>query len=243
MARMKVAPNQKVVTVHKVCDNRSYARFDQDALRNAIQRMSGKRASGFIVWTILASNRTGFQLPISSSMFQREYGITKDQYDAGIRILIESGFLIKGHGNKYDFFEYPESHKSGEMPLLKVGKSHSQKWENPTFKSGKTPQDNNIILDTIVLDNTLSSSTEKDDDDEQSIILSEAAKAGFPQNDATRQLLLRLLSTYGRDFMLSGIQKCVSQASSRPAYLEACLQNMAAPPATGWFIDDQHERW
>ena len=121
---MKVAPNQKVVTVHKVSDNRAYVKFDQDTLHNAIQRMSGKRASGLTMWLILASNKTGYQLPISSSMFQEEYGITKDQYDAGIRILIENGFLIKSHGNKYDFFEYPESHKSGKTPLLKVGKPH-----------------------------------------------------------------------------------------------------------------------
>lgn len=111
---MVISPNQKILTIHKTYADMTDSlcmETDPKALSNAIQRMNGKRASGFIMWTILASNSTGTRLPISSRRISNEYGITKDQYDAGIRILIDSGFLVKNHGNEFDFFEYPESHK------------------------------------------------------------------------------------------------------------------------------------
>ena len=145
---LQIAPNQKVVTIHKEQSekdsDRVYVKNDLEAMQNAIRRMNGKKASGFILWSILAGNKSGYQMPISNRAFSERYGISKDGFDTGIKILIEQGFMVRSQGNRYDFFEYPDDHKSksGESPLLNVGKAHCEMWEKPTFKSGVSPQDN-----------------------------------------------------------------------------------------------------
>ena len=228
---MKVAPNQKLVTIHKASDTdrsgKLYVIIDQTAMKNAIQQMNGKHSSGLVVWMILASNKSGFQFPISSHLFHEEYNISKDCYDAGVKLLIERGFLVRNQGNQYDFFEYPENYKCGEMPHLNVGKPHFQMSENPAFKCGKTPQGNNII-DNIIISS--SPSPLQDDDEDFTKIMSAAIEAGFRKNIATKKKLLNLLHEYGKDNVLTGIDICVEHGNNKPAYLRSCLAKMNMKP-------------
>lgn len=245
---LHVAPNQKVVTIHKEPDSeRVYVKNDLEAMQNAIRRMNGKKASGYILWSILAGNKSGYQMPISNKAFNEMYGIGKDCFDSGIKFLIEQGFMIRNQGNQYDFFEYPEEHKakSGESQLLKSGKTpqpkvvkpHYEKWGKPTFKSGETPQDNNKRNRNK--DNTTTtrgtgscggcsddSGKEIGNQEELDAILKAAADAGFPKNERTTRKIIDLYSQYGLDRTMAGIDACVDQGKQSPSYLRGCLNRM-----------------
>lgn len=243
---MKLAPNQKGIIIHKEKagkegSGRPFSMIDHDALQNAVQLMNGKHAAGFILWSILASNKDGHELPISVGSVSSEYSISKDSYDSGIRILIEKGFLVRNHGNMFDFFEYPEQYKSWKTQLLNVGKSHNQKSENPTFKSGKTPQDNNI------LDNITDNTTTNPPYGLPEEIVSAAADAGFDLSKATRNKIQKLTDQYGTVLMLNAISACVEGQVITLAYLRGCLKNMKNESAGGDdpngvpYLDDKHE--
>lgn len=205
---IQAAPNQKVVTICKEPGNNEsgklFARLDLDAVQNAIRRMNGKRAAGFILWSILAGNQSGYQMLISNKLFSERYGISKDYYDSGVKILIEQGFMIRQHGNQYDFYEYPEGHRaksgklplleSGETPQLKVGNSHNEKSETPTFKSGELPQDNNIT-DNRKIDNTHPQGEKVGAADFYWNGMNEAIAASKPESEIAVWKLLAMIQT------------------------------------------------
>lgn len=64
-------------------------------------------------------------------------------------------------------------------------------------------------------------------------ILDAAENAGFPQNQATFDLLIRLYAEHGTDAVLFGIEQCVKQGKSKPSYLEAVIRNRGKPKPTG----------
>ena len=160
---VSLSPNQRLAVIHKTETvqslpfgdailNDPYCKTSIPALRNAMKRMNGKRAAGYLVWSALQANADGFNLRMGNAAFKMLYGITKDAYDRGIKILIEEGFLVPRDDKRiYDFYDYPAAHRnaaqtsnSGEKPLSKVGETHFQKSGNPTFNSGESPQDNTI---------------------------------------------------------------------------------------------------
>lgn len=136
-----IFPNQRVCEIHRWNPAEEKQRFtssgDDLAVVNAVRRLNGKKAGGLVLWAVLRMNKDGFQVNMSPETLFRDYGIGKDSYRAGWNTLLENGFIVHQEKNRYFFFEFPEEHsKSVKTQLLKVGKSHFQNTENPTFKSG-----------------------------------------------------------------------------------------------------------
>lgn len=241
---MKLAPNQKRIVIHKEKPGQEgtvkpFSRINVSAQKNAVRQMNGRKAAGLIIWLILASNQPEHQLSISWKGFEEEYGISKDAYDSGIKILIEKGFLVRSNGNLFDFYEYPEKYKNGEMPLLKVGNSHNQKLVKATFKSGENPQPTYIY-------NT-DNNTTNNNHDLSEVIASAAADAGFNVNKATQSKLAALADQYGDELLLAGINACVEGQAINLNYLRGCLTNMQKEAAGNNdqhgepYLDDKHE--
>ena len=143
--RVYLSPNQRLAVIHKAETVQQlpfdavvtdvYFKTSLAAQRNAMKRMNGKRAAGYLLWSALQANTDGFNLRMGNAAFKSVYGITKDAYDNGIKILIEEGFLVPRDDKRiYDFYEYPDAHrnaaqtsKSGERPLSTVGETHFRK--------------------------------------------------------------------------------------------------------------------
>ncbi len=155
-------PNQRIVTIHRYDRKGSatiYTHFENDSLRNALKRLSGKKAGAMNLWLVFSMNRDGYTLPMSITILKDEYGITKDSYLRAWSVLQEEGFLQETGKNHYSFDEYPEGHRLSKgretLPLKsreslpldesKVGKAYLQKSGNPTFKGRETLPDISIV--------------------------------------------------------------------------------------------------
>lgn len=157
--------NQKHITIHKeACDsNNIYATINRKAMNAAFKNLKPAAAE---LWVYFASNQNNYEFDLSQKAVENEIGMKKDQYDGAIKQLIEKGYLVCESGKTvFGFYEIPkveevkelaaseeESIKSSEN-IQKVGKTHFQKQEKPTFESGKKPrviiQSNNTKNTTI----------------------------------------------------------------------------------------------
>lgn len=255
----EIYPNQRIITIHKwtAPDGKWFA-----ATKNAVARMNGKKASGFILWSLLRMDQDGFERAMSDSFFRMEYGMSADSYHTGWRILTESGFITRRSGHKYDFYEFPAEHlktwetrffdndKNGETQFLKTGKPGFQRQGNPVFKTRETPRE--ISNNSLSISNELEAAAESGADSQSDFqvdpeearriqndhdeILNAAQYAGFKTNPATCDALIDLYTTYGKERILEGIQICVKRGKISPGYLEGCLTRDGKK--TGFGYDD-----
>lgn len=102
----KTTPNQKVVKVKKEkCDKQNtYATINLDALSKAMAELD---AGAFKMWVYFSKNQDGYTFALSSRECKDNFGMGRTQYDRGIKVLIEKGYLVNIKGNTYEFNEIP----------------------------------------------------------------------------------------------------------------------------------------
>lgn len=87
--------------------------------------------------------------------------------------------------------------------------------------------------------------------EEHNFILDTAKKAGFPDNEATWDMLIKFYGEYGKEAVLEGIDACVMSGKPVMRYLQGCLRKSAQDKKkeeqqkkTGQKYDDQgREIW
>jgi hypothetical protein len=110
LPNVKTAPNQKLVRINKAdCSQKDiYAKINKQAMLNAMRDFNGKKASGFILWSYLASNQNGYELALGNVALKNAIGMSKPAYDYAVGLLIEYKYLVKENGNIYNFYEIPK---------------------------------------------------------------------------------------------------------------------------------------
>lgn len=63
--------------------------------------------------------------------------------------------------------------------------------------------------------------------EEHNFILDAARKAGFPDNEATWEMLIKFYGEYGKEAVLEGIDACVLSGKPALRYLQGCLRKSA----------------
>ena len=63
--------------------------------------------------------------------------------------------------------------------------------------------------------------------EEHNFILDTAKKAGFPDNEATWDMLIKFYGEYGKEAVLEGIDACVMSGKPVMRYLQGCLRKSA----------------
>lgn len=63
--------------------------------------------------------------------------------------------------------------------------------------------------------------------EEHNFILDTAKKAGFPDNEATWNMLIKFYGEYGKEAVLEGIDACVMSGKPVMRYLQGCLRKSA----------------
>lgn len=128
---MTTYPNQKVVTIHK-----KKGSADQPFLQliNSEWQQAAKELTGaeFKLYIYLAANADGFELALSRKDVINCTGISDDAYDRAIKSLIQKGYLVNSHSNRYEFNTSPENQdnlslKSGDIaPIIRISSPENQ---------------------------------------------------------------------------------------------------------------------
>ena len=151
-----VYPNQKVAEVHKepVDKDHVYGMFNKEALMASLRNLLPNELKVFIY---LASNQSGFVTALSTEYIAEVIGANKDGVRVAIRGLIEKGYLVKNHGNYYDFYEVPQCDEMNDDNRI-VREKPSQLTGNTLVVNGKSsvyPDENQgEIIHEITLNST-----------------------------------------------------------------------------------------
>ena len=97
-------PNQRMVNIH-----REKIESDFLGIKNenwmAASRILG--ATAFRLYIYLAANADNYCLALSPAAIASEIGMAKSTYHDQFKKLESLGYLVKSHGNTYDFYEVP----------------------------------------------------------------------------------------------------------------------------------------
>lgn len=66
------------------------------------------RYHAFALYLYLASNADGYELALSPTAINMEIGMARSTYHDQLQVLINKGYLVRSHGNTYEFFEKPQ---------------------------------------------------------------------------------------------------------------------------------------
>ena len=92
MANVKLYPNQSSVVILKREDSDVFAQLDMGALQKAMAELDG---TAFKIWIYLARNKNRFEFALSPKAME-DWGIKKDAYYRGKKVLEEKGYLVEG---------------------------------------------------------------------------------------------------------------------------------------------------
>lgn len=103
MAGVKLYPNQQSIVIFKREDSELFAQFDMDALQKAMQELDG---AALKIWLYLVKNRDRFEFALSPKAME-EWGLKKDSYYRGKKVLEEKGYLVEGKDG-LEFYDMPK---------------------------------------------------------------------------------------------------------------------------------------
>lgn len=100
------SPNQRVVNVHRVKLDGNFLGINNDNWKAAARVLS---APAFKLYIYFASNKDDYKFALSPAALQSEIGMPRSTFYDQFRVLESHGFLVKGKGNMYHFYEVPQS--------------------------------------------------------------------------------------------------------------------------------------
>lgn len=106
-------PFQKNITVH-----RERATKDFLCIKNENWKEANKVLSpyGLQLYLYLASNADNYNFNLSQEAAEQDAGIRRTTFHTYVNQLIEKGYLVKGRGNCYDFYETPQERPADTPP-------------------------------------------------------------------------------------------------------------------------------
>lgn len=106
---MATYANQKTFTINRITpapgSGKQYISIHTQTLAAAARNLS---PVGFKLYLYLASNQNGYEKDYSPRDFANIYGVSIDAARKAPQNLMDCGYLILTHGNKYAFFEEPQ---------------------------------------------------------------------------------------------------------------------------------------
>jgi len=132
-------PNQRMVRIH-----REKIESDFLGIKNenwmAASRILG--ATAFRLYIYLAANADNYTLALSPAAIAQEIGMAKSTYHDQFKKLESLGYLVKSHGNTYEFYEVPQSATQPSKKSASLG----QDFENsPPPENDSTHTKGNVL--------------------------------------------------------------------------------------------------
>ena len=148
-------PNQRMVNIH-----REKIESDFLGIKNenwmAASRVLG--ATAFRLYIYLAANADNYVLALSPAAIAQEIGMAKSTYHDQFKKLESLGYLVKSHGNTYDFYEVPQSAPQSSRKSAPLGQDFET--STPPENCSTQTEENVLGLDREI-NNTLSLNTDR----------------------------------------------------------------------------------
>lgn len=201
---------------------------------------------------------------LKSFLFPRKEDVKAAEIDEALQIMNKLGLItlyLDAKGDRYLFFTSWKKHQQQRSNKSKFPDPVQNATAND---SNLKSDDGNLISDDInclqvdskcprkrerererdrkseTRTRTTTRVDEVDGDDlhliqqDHNEILDAAEDAGFPNNQATYDMIIELYSDYGKESVLNGIRACVEQGKTSVAYLKGCCKNSGKEkPAPG----------
>ena len=140
-----VFPNQKIVTVHKaVVDEKNiYMRINKQAMMDACKALKGTELKAFLY---LSSNQNNYEMALSTEDMATQMDGSVRSYQTAVQGLIQKGYLVQDHKNRYDFYEVPNE---VETTAVNTQNSADQTENNSMVNSTKSSfchEENNVEI-------------------------------------------------------------------------------------------------
>ena len=120
-----IHPNQKLVTIHKAPTDKDhvYGVLNKDAMYEACNNLSHNELKLFLY---LSSNQDDYYTALSAGDIANKVGAGVDSIRTSVKGLSSKGYLVKKHGNSFDFYEAPQKNVNTQKEKLQ-GKSGGTK--------------------------------------------------------------------------------------------------------------------
>lgn len=89
----KTVPNQKVVRTVDTTSDGQFFKTNKEQFRKAVKLFKKKYTA--ILYLELTGNQLGYEQALSSAFMMKEYGMSRNGYDAAVAELIELKFLVQ----------------------------------------------------------------------------------------------------------------------------------------------------
>ena len=99
-------PNQKIITVHKAPANKDHI---YGTMNKAVtfRNFSGLSLNEIKAYTYLCLNQDGYSMALSTEDMANQLGSSTQCMRTAVNGLKKKGYLVRNHGNYYDFVEDP----------------------------------------------------------------------------------------------------------------------------------------
>ena len=96
--------NQRTINIHRLPLGKSFLGINNNSWKKAARTLS---APAFKLYIYLAANKDDFKLALSPAALQQEIGMARSTFYDQFKVLEGHGYLVKGKGNLYHFYEEP----------------------------------------------------------------------------------------------------------------------------------------
>lgn len=116
-------PNQKILHIHRAPLNNNFLGINNDNWKVAARSLG---AHAFLLYIYFASNKDDYRFAASPAAIAQEIGMPRSTYHDQFRKLESMGYLVKGKGNLYHFYEVPQSAAQTEDVCLPLNSCKEQ---------------------------------------------------------------------------------------------------------------------
>ena len=112
---MQTVPNQKIITIHKLPRKgeelfTAFSQYVQQHVMNDLNKIGSLK-----LWMYLTKNQDAYTFALSPAACS-DWGIGQDAYKAGVKDLIEKGYLVPTQAkNSFIFYDLPQSKPQTEQ--------------------------------------------------------------------------------------------------------------------------------
>ena len=110
-------PNQRLVTIHREHATKDFLGIKNENWMAACRDLDYPAT---ILYLYLASNADNFQLALSPAAIQNALDMPRSTYRDQINKLITKGYLVDKGGNRFDFYENPQTDNAQKNTLKSV---------------------------------------------------------------------------------------------------------------------------
>lgn len=98
-------PNQRIVHIHREKPNTDFLGIKNENWKAAARDLS---AHALKLYFYFAANADHYEFALSQAAITEDIGMARSTFHDQFHILVNKGYLVNTHGNRYEFYEKPQ---------------------------------------------------------------------------------------------------------------------------------------